>query len=148
MDQVAIIEPDDGIKNSILPRGLEVKSLLKTLVCCFHQENSNCVLCYFQKGFVVAISPFNFTAIGGNLATGPAILGNVVLWKPALTTTRASWLVYEILEEAGVPPGTDIPHAFYYHATMISCYARVQQNRKMLLHYRNLHILRETLVPK
>lgn len=57
------------------------------------------------KGFIVAISPFNFTAIGGNLATGPAILGNVVLWKPALTTTRASWLFYEILEEAGVPQG-------------------------------------------
>lgn len=53
----------------------------------------------------MAISPFNFTAIGGNLATGPAILGNVVLWKPALTTTRASWLVHQILEEAGVPKG-------------------------------------------
>jgi 1-pyrroline-5-carboxylate dehydrogenase len=62
----------------------------------------------FSKGFIVAISPFNFTAIGGNLATGPAILGNVVLWKPALTTTRASWMFYQILVEAGVPQGTEL----------------------------------------
>ena len=105
LDQVAIIQPE-GVKNSVIARGLEVKSFLKT-ACFSFKENSNSLLINFSKGFVVAISPFNFTAIGGNLATGPAILGNVVLWKPALTTTRAAWMVYEILEEAGVPPGTD-----------------------------------------
>lgn len=57
------------------------------------------------EGFVAAISPFNFTAIGGNLAGTPAIVGNVVLWKPALTTMLASYLVYRIFQEAGVPDG-------------------------------------------
>ncbi|CAH3135862.1 unnamed protein product [Pocillopora meandrina] len=57
------------------------------------------------EGFVAAISPFNFTAIGGNLAGTPAIVGNVVLWKPALTTMLASYLVYKIFQEAGVPDG-------------------------------------------
>ncbi|KAI5247712.1 pyrroline-5-carboxylate dehydrogenase [Aureobasidium subglaciale] len=56
------------------------------------------------EGFVYAISPFNFTAIGGNLISGPAIMGNVVLWKPSPTGIYASWLVYQILLEAGLPP--------------------------------------------
>ncbi|KAI5271264.1 pyrroline-5-carboxylate dehydrogenase [Aureobasidium subglaciale] len=55
------------------------------------------------EGFVYAISPFNFTAIGGNLISGPAIMGNVVLWKPSPTGIYASWLVYQILLEAGLP---------------------------------------------
>ncbi|KAI4857920.1 pyrroline-5-carboxylate dehydrogenase, partial [Aureobasidium sp. EXF-8846] len=56
------------------------------------------------EGFVYAISPFNFTAIGGNLVSGPAIMGNVVIWKPSPTGIYASWLVYQILLEAGLPP--------------------------------------------
>ncbi|KAI5253060.1 pyrroline-5-carboxylate dehydrogenase [Aureobasidium subglaciale] len=56
------------------------------------------------EGFVYAISPFNFTAIGGNLISGPAIMGNVVLWKPSPTGIYASWLVYQVLLEAGLPP--------------------------------------------
>jgi 1-pyrroline-5-carboxylate dehydrogenase len=56
------------------------------------------------EGFVYAISPFNFTAIGGNLVSGPAIMGNVVIWKPSPTGVYASWLVYQILLEAGLPP--------------------------------------------
>lgn len=56
------------------------------------------------EGFVYAISPFNFTAIGGNLISGPAILGNVVLWKPSPSNIYASYLVYKILREAGLPP--------------------------------------------
>ncbi|KAG9944092.1 delta-1-pyrroline-5-carboxylate dehydrogenase 1, partial [Aureobasidium melanogenum] len=56
------------------------------------------------EGFVYAVSPFNFTAIGGNLVSGPAIMGNVVLWKPSPTGVYASWLVYQILLEAGLPP--------------------------------------------
>ncbi len=57
------------------------------------------------EGFVYAISPFNFTAIGGNLVTAPALMGNVVLWKPAHTSLRSAWTVMTILEEAGMPPG-------------------------------------------
>ncbi|MEE4298091.1 MAG: L-glutamate gamma-semialdehyde dehydrogenase, partial [Pseudomonadales bacterium] len=57
------------------------------------------------EGFVFAITPFNFTAIGGNLPTAPALMGNVVIWKPARTATASSYLVYKILEEAGLPPG-------------------------------------------
>ena len=57
------------------------------------------------EGFVYAITPFNFTAIGGNLPTTPAILGNVVLWKPSTTALLSNWLFYRILREAGLPPG-------------------------------------------
>ncbi|KIW77664.1 1-pyrroline-5-carboxylate dehydrogenase [Fonsecaea pedrosoi CBS 271.37] len=56
------------------------------------------------EGFVYAISPFNFTAIGGNLVSGPSLLGNVVLWKPSPSNVYASYLVYKILREAGLPP--------------------------------------------
>uniref|UniRef100_A0A8C2NDP4 Multifunctional fusion protein n=1 Tax=Capra hircus TaxID=9925 RepID=A0A8C2NDP4_CAPHI len=56
------------------------------------------------QGFVAAISPFNFTAIGGNLAGTPALMGNVVLWKPSDTAMLASYAVYRILREAGLPP--------------------------------------------
>ncbi|KAI8806456.1 Aldehyde/histidinol dehydrogenase [Cladochytrium replicatum] len=56
------------------------------------------------EGFVVAYSPFNFTAIGGNLVSSPALMGNVVLWKPSNTSIYSSWLVYQILLEAGLPP--------------------------------------------
>jgi len=57
------------------------------------------------EGFVIAISPFNFTAIGGNLPSAPALMGNVVLWKPSPSSLLSNYLVYEILEEAGLPPG-------------------------------------------
>ncbi|KAL9616680.1 MAG: hypothetical protein Q9160_008468 [Pyrenula sp. 1 TL-2023] len=56
------------------------------------------------EGFVYAVSPFNFTAIGGNLVSGPALTGNVVLWKPSPSSVYASHLVYKILLEAGLPP--------------------------------------------
>ncbi|XP_005986123.1 delta-1-pyrroline-5-carboxylate dehydrogenase, mitochondrial isoform X1 [Latimeria chalumnae] len=56
------------------------------------------------EGFVAAVSPFNFTAIGGNLAGAPALMGNVVLWKPSDTAMLASYAVYKILLEAGLPP--------------------------------------------
>ncbi|XP_015685682.1 delta-1-pyrroline-5-carboxylate dehydrogenase, mitochondrial-like, partial [Protobothrops mucrosquamatus] len=55
-------------------------------------------------GFVAAISPFNFTAIGGNLAGAPALMGNVVLWKPSDSAMLSSYAVYRILLEAGLPP--------------------------------------------
>lgn len=57
------------------------------------------------EGFVAAISPFNFTAIGGNLASAPALMGNVVLWKPSDTAMLSNYLVFKVMEEAGFPPG-------------------------------------------
>jgi 1-pyrroline-5-carboxylate dehydrogenase len=57
------------------------------------------------EGFVYAITPFNFTAIGGNLPTTPAILGNVVVWKPATAATLSNWYIFKLLEAAGLPPG-------------------------------------------
>ncbi len=57
------------------------------------------------EGFVFALTPFNFTAIGGNLPTAPALMGNTVVWKPAETQVLAAWRTFEILEEAGFPPG-------------------------------------------
>lgn len=56
-------------------------------------------------GFVVAVSPFNFTAIGGNLCTAPAITGNTVIWKPAQTATLSNYYFMQILMEAGLPAG-------------------------------------------
>lgn len=57
------------------------------------------------EGFVLGISPFNFTAIGGNIPSAPAILGNVVLWKPSPSAVLSNYLVYQLLEEAGLPNG-------------------------------------------
>ena len=57
------------------------------------------------EGFIYAITPFNFTAIGGNLPTSPAILGNVAVWKPAATAALSNWLFYQLLREAGLPAG-------------------------------------------
>lgn len=57
------------------------------------------------EGFVYAITPFNFTAIGGNLSTAPALMGNTVVWKPAGTAGLSNYFVMRLLEEAGLPPG-------------------------------------------
>ncbi|WP_019814342.1 L-glutamate gamma-semialdehyde dehydrogenase [Saccharomonospora saliphila] len=57
------------------------------------------------EGFVYAVTPFNFTAIAANLPTAPALMGNVVLWKPAPTQTFAAWMTMRLLEAAGMPPG-------------------------------------------
>jgi len=57
------------------------------------------------EGFVFAVSPFNFTAIGANLTTSPAMLGNTVVWKPASTAAVSAWYTLLLLEEAGLPPG-------------------------------------------
>jgi 1-pyrroline-5-carboxylate dehydrogenase len=55
------------------------------------------------EGFVYAVSPFNFTAIAGNLPGAPALMGNVVVWKPSDSAILSNWLVYNILLEAGLP---------------------------------------------
>jgi 1-pyrroline-5-carboxylate dehydrogenase len=57
------------------------------------------------EGFVLAITPFNFTSIAGNLPTAPALLGNVVVWKPSPTAQLAAHYVLRLLEAAGLPPG-------------------------------------------
>ena len=57
------------------------------------------------EGFVYAITPFNFTAIAGNLPTAPALMGNIVVWKPSPTQALAAYLTMQLLEAAGLPPG-------------------------------------------
>ncbi len=57
------------------------------------------------EGFVFAVSPFNFTAINGNLPTAPALMGNTVVWKPASTAMLSAYYVLKLLEAAGLPPG-------------------------------------------
>lgn len=57
------------------------------------------------EGFVFAITPFNFTAIAGNLPTAPALLGNTVVWKPAASAMLSAYHIMELLIEAGLPPG-------------------------------------------
>ncbi len=57
------------------------------------------------EGFVFAVTPFNFTAIAGNLPTAPAMMGNTVVWKPASTAVLSNYYVMQILMEAGLPAG-------------------------------------------
>ncbi len=57
------------------------------------------------EGFVYAISPFNFTAIGANLSTAPALMGNTVVWKPASSAIPSGYWTMKLLEAAGLPPG-------------------------------------------
>lgn len=57
------------------------------------------------EGFVYAITPFNFTSIGGNLSSAPALMGNTVVWKPAATATLSNYYLMRVLLEAGLPPG-------------------------------------------
>ncbi len=57
------------------------------------------------EGFVFAVSPFNFTAIAGNLPTAPAMMGNTTVWKPASTSVLSGYYIMKLLEEAGLPPG-------------------------------------------
>ena len=56
------------------------------------------------EGFVYAITPFNFTAIAANLPCAPALMGNVVVWKPSPFAVASNWLLYTVLKEAGLPP--------------------------------------------
>jgi 1-pyrroline-5-carboxylate dehydrogenase len=57
------------------------------------------------EGFVFAVTPFNFTAIAGNLPTAPALMGNTVVWKPAASALYSAWKIVELLREAGLPDG-------------------------------------------
>ncbi|KAK2775024.1 delta-1-pyrroline-5-carboxylate dehydrogenase [Colletotrichum kahawae] len=57
------------------------------------------------EGFVLAVSPFNFTALGAHIAFTPAILGNVVLWKPSPMAVLSNYIIYQVMEEAGLPKG-------------------------------------------
>jgi 1-pyrroline-5-carboxylate dehydrogenase len=57
------------------------------------------------EGFVFAVTPFNFTSIGGNLPTSPALMGNTVLWKPASTAVYSGYYLMKLFKEAGVPDG-------------------------------------------
>ncbi len=57
------------------------------------------------EGFVFAVSPFNFTSIGGNLSSSPALMGNTVIWKPASTAAFSAYFIMRLLQEAGLPDG-------------------------------------------
>jgi 1-pyrroline-5-carboxylate dehydrogenase len=57
------------------------------------------------EGFVFAVTPFNFTAIGGNLPAAPALMGNTVIWKPASTAAFSAYFLMRLLQEAGLPDG-------------------------------------------
>lgn len=69
------------------------------------QVTKNSLLCRGLDGFVAAVAPFNFTAIGGNLAYTPALVGNGVLWKPSDTAVLSNYTIFQICKEAGVPSG-------------------------------------------
>jgi 1-pyrroline-5-carboxylate dehydrogenase len=69
------------------------------------------------EGFVFAVTPFNFTAIGGNLSASPALMGNTVLWKPATTAAYSAHFVMRVLQEAGLPDG--VINLVYGHGAAI-----------------------------
>jgi 1-pyrroline-5-carboxylate dehydrogenase len=69
------------------------------------------------EGFVFAVTPFNFTAIGGNLPASPAVMGNTVIWKPATTAAYSAHFVMRILQEAGLPDG--VINLVYGHGAAI-----------------------------
>ncbi|HTL37244.1 MAG TPA: L-glutamate gamma-semialdehyde dehydrogenase [Kofleriaceae bacterium] len=73
------------------------------------------------EGFVFALTPFNFTAIGGNLPTAPALMGNTVVWKPAESQLLSAWRTFQVLEEAGFPPGVInfIPGLGHQHTNIL-----------------------------
>src|SRR5881392_746275 len=73
------------------------------------------------EGFVFALTPFNFTAIGGNLPTSAALMGNTVVWKPAENQLLSAWRTFQVLEEAGFPPGVInfIPGLGHQHTNII-----------------------------
>ena len=70
------------------------------------------------EGFVYAVTPFNFTAIAGNLPTCMAMLGNVVLWKPSSTQILSAKIIIDVLKEAGLPDG--VINAVYGNAALIT----------------------------
>ena len=70
------------------------------------------------EGFVYAVTPFNFTAIAGNLPTCMAMLGNVVLWKPSSTQILSAKVIIDVLKEAGLPDG--VINAVYGNAALIT----------------------------
>src|SRR5574341_579577 len=57
------------------------------------------------EGFILAVTPFNFTSIAGNLPTAPALMGNTVIWKPASSTVYTGYYLMRLFEAAGMPPG-------------------------------------------
>jgi 1-pyrroline-5-carboxylate dehydrogenase len=73
------------------------------------------------EGFVFALTPFNFTAIGGNLVTAPALMGNTIVWKPAESQLLSAWQTFLLLEEAGFPPGVInfIPGLGHQHTNLL-----------------------------
>ena len=79
------------------------------------------------EGFVYAVTPFNFTSIGGNLPTAPALMGDVVIWKPASSAMFSAYYLMKLYEAAGMPPG--VINMVSGDATMIS---------KALLSHRDL----------
>ncbi|XP_011875969.1 PREDICTED: delta-1-pyrroline-5-carboxylate dehydrogenase, mitochondrial [Vollenhovia emeryi] len=82
-----------------------VKESLKYQPISPNQQTRNSMRYRGMDGFVAAVSPFNFTAIGGNLSYTPALMGNAVLWKPSDTALLSNWWIFKICREAGVPPG-------------------------------------------
>lgn len=73
---------------------------------CVQSDSSDNSLDYRPlEGFLLGISPFNFTALGANIAFTPVILGNVMLWKPSPMAVLSNYLLYQVMEEAGLPKG-------------------------------------------
>ncbi|MBP8604764.1 MAG: L-glutamate gamma-semialdehyde dehydrogenase [Phycisphaerae bacterium] len=82
-----------------------MQELYKDQPLCSPQGTLNYVEYRPLEGFVFAVTPFNFTSIGGNLPTAPAMMGNTIVWKPASTAVYSNYFIMKILQEAGLPDG-------------------------------------------
>jgi 1-pyrroline-5-carboxylate dehydrogenase len=95
------------------------------------------------EGFVVAIAPFNFTAISGNLPTAPAMVGNVVLWKPSSTAALSAHYIMEVLREAGLPDG--VINLVYGSGALVSDVAMADEGFAGLHFTGSLDVLRDLI---
>ncbi|KAG2060386.1 ALDH-like protein [Suillus hirtellus] len=90
--------------SSVSASNMSRSSVHNSLLRMQQDHESNRVEYRALEGFVLAVSPFNFTAISGNLPGVLSIVGNTVVWKPSPAATYSNYLIYQILAEADVPP--------------------------------------------
>ncbi|MGB7605352.1 MAG: L-glutamate gamma-semialdehyde dehydrogenase [Lutisporaceae bacterium] len=115
LNAATMLSQSKTYKQAEIDSACELIDFLRYNAACLHQIYSeqpistNALINKIEyrplEGFIFAISPFNFTAIGSNLVGAPAIAGNTVLWKPASNAVYSSYVVYRLFQEAGLPAG-------------------------------------------
>lgn len=115
LNAATMLSQSKTFKQAEIDSACELVDFLRYNAACLHQiysvqpistKSANNRIDYRPlEGFIFAVTPFNFTAIGSNLVGAPAIAGNTVLWKPASNAVYSSYLVFKLFQEAGLPDG-------------------------------------------